>query len=432
MVSQGKNNDLPDKDTLRRYLQGKLPPEEAHRIEKLILNNPLYQDALDGLETLNEEEMEQDLKNISQQINERTQTTSKGTKINFYRIAAAVILLAAFSYIIVYTTSRMGEVSKNETLSQKQEVRDEVEQVPAEAQVEESAETASPEKPLETTSPEEHVETPSPQKSREVLAVAVTDESREEATLDEIEDSDFREKEEELSLAVQEQDPEMQDPRSAVARTDEEKLIENQDPCSAVARTDEEKLIENQDPRSAVARTNEEKLMGIQDEDLESLSREEEGMRVKSSGQPAPEMNDYQESDSDKRKENKLARQGDSQAAKVPEAAYEPLANAEIKAEGSLKPVPVEGFEIYTKYISENLKYPPEDLEKKNEGTVILGFIINKDSIPDKIRIVQSLSPDCDKEAKRLLREGPKWIPAYKDGELHEIEMEYNIYFQTH
>ena len=116
MVSQGKNNDLPDKDTLRRYLQGKLPPDEAYRIEKLILNNPLYQDALDGLETLSEEELEQDLTDLSHQIREKTQTASKGTKINFYRIAAAVLVLAVFSYIIIYTTSRVGEVSKNETL----------------------------------------------------------------------------------------------------------------------------------------------------------------------------------------------------------------------------------------------------------------------------------------------------------------------------
>jgi outer membrane biosynthesis protein TonB len=170
--------------------------------------------------------------------------------------------------------------------------------------------------------------------------------------------------------------------------------------------------------------------MDIQDKDLENLRREQEAMVAISSGQPAPELNDYQESDRVKGKENKMARKVDSQAAKVPEAANEPLANAEISTEGGLKPVPVDGYEIYAEYISENLRYPVEESENKIEGSVKLRFIINKDSIPDKVRIVQSLSPDCDKEAGRLLREGPKWIPVYRDGELDEVEIEYNIYFQ--
>ena len=439
MVSQGKNNDLPDKDTLRRYLQGKLPPEEAHRMEKLILNNPLYQDALDGLETLSEEELEQDLTDLSHQIRKKTKTASKGTKINFYRIAAAVILLVAFSYVIIYTTTRMGEVSKNETLSQKQEVQDEGEQVPAEAlvvetdtafrsaesddlqnQQSESVETASPEKPENRTSAEEHVETLSPVESPEVLSVVATEKLQEETADRGIEDAYFQEEEgesrEEATL----------DEATPDEAEDSDLMKKDEEP----SRVDQEDDLEKQDPPSAVARTDERKLMDIQDKDLEGLGHEQEAMKVKSMGQPAPELNDYQESDRDKGKENKMARQADSQNVNVPEAAYEPLANAEIESEDSLKLVPVDGYEIYAEYIKDNLKYPPEDLERKIEGSVKLRFIINKDSIPDEIRIVQSLSPNCDEEAKRLLMEGPKWIPVYKDVELHEIEMEYNIYFR--
>ena len=83
MVSKEKNNDLPDRDILLRYLQGKLPPDEAHRIEKLILNNPIYQEALDGLETLSKEELEQDLKDLSQQISTKTHSSEKRTTLAF-------------------------------------------------------------------------------------------------------------------------------------------------------------------------------------------------------------------------------------------------------------------------------------------------------------------------------------------------------------
>ncbi len=423
MVSQGKNNDLPDRDILRKYLQGKLPPDEAHRIEKLLLKNPLYQDALDGLEALSDEQLEQDLKDISQQVGERTQSTLRGTAFYFYRIAAAVLLLAVFSYVIVYTTSRMGEVSKNETLSQKQEVQDGTEPSPVEKQVVESdtaiksavsedlqdqlseTDTGTGEKipigqmedkgadesPIQK---QESIDGDIPEESEEVLAVAVSGDSQEEASLEEVGDSNFQQKEKELSLVEKEQDMEMQDQRLAVARTDDENLKD------------------------------------IQDNDLESVSFGEEAERAKIRNEPTPELSDYRDATESKKKENKQARKAERQAAEVYDAAGEPISNAEISIDGSLKSVPVDGYDMYAQYVSENLRYPPEESEKKIEGSVKLRFIINKDSIPDRIRVIQSLSPDCDKEAIRLLMEGPKWIPAYMDGKLHEIEMEYNIYFQ--
>jgi hypothetical protein len=454
MVSQGKNNDLPDKDILIRYLQGKLPPDEAHRIEKLILNNPLYQEALDGLETLSQEELEQDLKDLSQQISAKTHSSAKSTAFSFYRVAAAIILLAVFSYVIVYTTSRMGEVSRNETLSQKEELPDEVDRAGADALVEESdnTETQHPEtendsskeviteqvkditvsdplkesseeiiniaeektgpasalsetqeteavipieESLETASPEESLETASPEQSPEVLAVALSEESPEEPITEGREDSYKPVEEEEPKLIDQEQDLEIQEELSAVARTNEAKSID------------------------------------IQDYEIESVITEQQAERAKISGEQAPVLSDYLDSTRGKRKENKLARQAESQAAGIPEAADESLAYSKIDTEDILIPVPADGYKIYAEYISENLNYPAEELEKKIEGRVKLRFIINKDSIPDKIRIVQSLSPDCDKEAKRLLMEGPKWIPFYKDNELNEIELEYSIYFQV-
>ena len=423
MVSQGKNNELPDKDILRKYLQGKLPPDEAHRIEKMLLNNPLYQDALDGLETLSEEELDQDLNDISRQISDRTQTSSKGPAINFYRIAAAVILLAIFSYVIVYTTSRMGEVSKNETLSQKQEVREETEPVPAETHMAESdtaiksvvsedlrdqlseTDKEAREKIItehmegeDASEPaiqkEEPTDAAIPEENQAELAVAVSEDSRDESGLAEVEDSDFQEKEEEISPVDKEQDLEIQDQRSAVARTDEENLRD------------------------------------IRENDPERLNLVEEAERAQISDEPTPALSDYRDATESKKNENKLARKAERQAAKVYDAAEEPISNAEISTADNMKPVPVGGYDMYAEYIGENLKYPAEDLENKVEGSVKLRFIINKDSIPDRIRVIQSLSADCDKEAIRLLREGPKWIPVYKDGEVQEIEMEYNIYFQ--
>jgi hypothetical protein len=434
MVTKGKNNDLPDKDTLIRYLKGKLPPDEAHRIEKLILSDPLYQDALDGLDTLSEEELEQDLKDLSQQISAKTHSSAKGTTFSYYRVAAAIILLAVFSYVIVYTTSRMGDVSQNETLSQKKELPEEGEQAPAGALVEESdkPETQTSETDMELRKKavaeqemDKTVSDPMKQSSEESIdiieektdaaialyeakktepvlpieesievdALAVSEESLEEATLDEVED--FEEKEEELSIIDQELDQEIQAEPLAIDRTDEENAID------------------------------------IRSNEIENLNLEQEAEIAEISAEPAPVLSDFRDSTGGKRKENKLARQAERQVAAFPETEGEPKAYAESETEDILKPVPVDGYEMYTEYIRENLKYPSEELENKIHGSVKLRFIINKDSIPDKIRVIQSLSPGCDKEAKRLLLEGPKWIPVYMNGEFNESELEYVIYFQV-
>lgn len=412
MVSQGKNNDLPDKDTLIRYLQGKLPPDEAHRIEKLLLNNPLYQDALDGLETLSEEEMKQDLKDLSRQINAKTHSTTNGTAFSFYRIAAAVILLAVFSFIIVYTTSRMGEVSKNETLSQKKELPEEGEQSPAEALVEESD-------MQKTQKSESDMESRKKADSEQEMDITVSDPLKESSD----ESIDIIEEKTDAAMALSE--TKETEPVKQVEEPIETAAPDKSSEVIAVAVSEE-----SPEELSAVARTEEAKSIDIQDDEIEHLITEQEAERAKIPGEPAPVLSDYRDSTGGKRKESKKVRQAESQAARIPVAADESLAYSEIETEDILKPVPADGYESYAEYISKNLKYPPEEFEKKIEGKVKLRFIINKDSIPDRIRIVQSLSPDCDKEAKRLLIEGPKWIPLYMDGEFNEIDLEYSIYFQ--
>lgn len=426
MVSQGKNNDLPDKDKLRKYLQGKLPSDEAHRIEKLILNNPLYQEALDGLETLSEKELEQDLKDLSQKISQKAHSTSKGTAFNFYRVAAAIILLAVFSYVIVYTTSRMGDVSKNETLSQRKEVPAEKDENPAEALEEEESDTvfksAKPDNPeirksetdMETReqsdeaiilsetsksesdkSLEESIDVATQEESPEVLTVIVSEETLKEPTEDEVEDSDFQDMEEDQYLVDQTQDLEIKEEISAVAVTDEEKSID------------------------------------IGNNQLENSSFEQEAESPKISEEPTEALSDSHDATRSKRKENRLARQSDGQSVEIARTAAQPSPYSELTTDEIPTSVPVIGYENFAEYISKNLNYPAEELEKKIEGAVKLKFFINKDSIPDKIRIIQSLSPDCDKEAKRLLTEGPKWIPVYIDGALNETEQEYSIFFKV-
>ena len=51
-----------------------------------------------------------------------------------------------------------------------------------------------------------------------------------------------------------------------------------------------------------------------------------------------------------------------------------------------------------------------EELKKNISGEVKLSFDVNESGDPVNIAIVKSLCAECDKEAIRLLQQGPKWV----------------------
>ncbi len=80
---------------------------------------------------------------------------------------------------------------------------------------------------------------------------------------------------------------------------------------------------------------------------------------------------------------------------------------ANIKLE---EPEPADGWENYDTYVSNNLEVP-EDVKTKQvgSGAVEVSFEVNKNGQPVNIKVEKSLCPKCDAEAKRLIKEGPKW-----------------------
>ena len=79
----------------------------------------------------------------------------------------------------------------------------------------------------------------------------------------------------------------------------------------------------------------------------------------------------------------------------------------------STKPTPKKGFEKFRKYLEKNQKYPAEAAQANIQGEVVLRFLVNENGTLSNIQVVKSLSPECDKEAIRVLKEGPKWEVGY-------------------
>ena len=68
------------------------------------------------------------------------------------------------------------------------------------------------------------------------------------------------------------------------------------------------------------------------------------------------------------------------------------------------------------KFIGSNLKYPTIAAENGIEGRVIIRFVVGKDGAVSNIEVQRGLDSSCDKEAIRVVKMMPKWIPGKQNG----------------
>lgn len=77
-------------------------------------------------------------------------------------------------------------------------------------------------------------------------------------------------------------------------------------------------------------------------------------------------------------------------------------------------PFPVNGMPAFKKYIDQNKRRP---FRLITHGKVKVVFTVGVDGSTWSYVIMQSLSPECDEEAIRLVKEGPAWRPALLHGQ---------------
>ena len=63
-----------------------------------------------------------------------------------------------------------------------------------------------------------------------------------------------------------------------------------------------------------------------------------------------------------------------------------------------------------------NMKYPVEAINKKEQGKVIVQFIVSENGEVSEPKIIRSVSPALDKEACRIVLAMPKWNPGKLKG----------------
>ena len=70
------------------------------------------------------------------------------------------------------------------------------------------------------------------------------------------------------------------------------------------------------------------------------------------------------------------------------------------------------GIEALKAYLAENVRYPKELEGTCIQGRVIIAFIVEKDGRLSKAKVVKSVHPALDKEALRVVKKMPRWIPG--------------------
>jgi len=80
-------------------------------------------------------------------------------------------------------------------------------------------------------------------------------------------------------------------------------------------------------------------------------------------------------------------------------------------------------------YIKTNKRYPKSALKNKIEGQVVITFVVENNGSLSGFKVFQHLSPDCDAEAIRLMKNSPKWNPGIRNGKPVRVEMNLLIPF---
>ncbi|RZL06982.1 MAG: energy transducer TonB [Hymenobacter sp.] len=78
--------------------------------------------------------------------------------------------------------------------------------------------------------------------------------------------------------------------------------------------------------------------------------------------------------------------------------------------------VPKGGPQGYADYLASHQKYPTAAMQAKQEGTVLVTFVVEKSGSIGEVAVKQPIAPLLDAEAIRVIKSAPRWTPAHQKG----------------
>ena len=90
----------------------------------------------------------------------------------------------------------------------------------------------------------------------------------------------------------------------------------------------------------------------------------------------------------------------------------------------------VGGQPALMRYLIENVRYPKAAVEAKQQGRVVVQFVVEKDGAVSGVKLLKSVTPLLDAEAIRVVKAMPKWNPGKKDGKLVRVRYALPVSFR--
>lgn len=83
------------------------------------------------------------------------------------------------------------------------------------------------------------------------------------------------------------------------------------------------------------------------------------------------------------------------------------------------------GLSALMQYLSSNIKYPVVAQENGVQGRVVVSFVVERDGSITDVQVARSVDPSLDREAQRVVRNMPRWIPGKQNGQA--VRVKYNV-----
>ena len=81
-------------------------------------------------------------------------------------------------------------------------------------------------------------------------------------------------------------------------------------------------------------------------------------------------------------------------------------------------------------YLRKNIKYPTIAQENGTQGRVIIQFVVERDGTISDVRVARGVDPYLDKEAVRVVKSMPKWIPGKQNGKAVRVKFTVPVMFR--
>ena len=449
-----KNKDhITNPKDYQRYLDDQMSVRERYDFEKQLLEDDFENDAFEGFSQLKAHEISSDLDDLHKNLKTRTYKRSPNA---YWRIAAAILLLATFSFSIYFLidSDSTSDIAQHKKIPVEQEADleeesaatredstdDEQESVIAyqqEIEKEEENPVAksihSPAAKMEVTSETNEIsdEEPDEEISEEPVQLK-------EVTPMELPDLAYEEKAEINETPIEE----ALTGRVAGVTAKSARASRKRTTRSEPTKTITGKVRSEEDDEAlpgvniVVKGSGNGSVSDVEGNYSIEVPEDEEVTLVYSSvGYTSEEVNVGEQQKIDINIEPEITSLSEIVVTDYATQKHQDVSGAvsSVRIENEIRfdpPRPVGGNGSFKDYVRENMRYPESGLEEKIKGTVKLKFAVGVNGSISNMEVLKSLGEDFDSEAIRLLNEGPAWEPAKENDAAVVKEVKVKIRFR--